>query len=330
MKFISAIVRGVFQILASILGGVFILISIAFAILALFLYLEDGSLPWVDNTAFDLPLFLNWIDYTGHDSNLFAFALVAVLLIPVLLLLYSGLRLIFGQQVRVTSAYPVLLLSWLAASITLGVISARIIKDNDEVHTEKKFETFIIPDSTQSFILQDGSPYNKKLENSHSRPHFLFEDDIRLPLFREKETFYGKTELEIHSTKDSVVSIYTILESRGESYLEAKNKTNSIEYAIISDTGFCKISSYFTITDPVGWRNERLIFRVFLPEGSTINVSPQLQPCLTYPRGTGSSMENKSFRNQNGHIRSKKTISPSKTTPSPISSVFEPNHILVL
>lgn len=277
-------IGAVLRFFASVFGGILLVLGILTGIaLILLTQIGDGRVFGGFVPAKDLSALMDWVSLSGHDAGLLAISLAIIVFTPIAIILYTGLRLLFGTQVRIPSAYSVLFSILVIASAVMAFLMIRITNDIHEDHSEKAVEERLIAGADRSLIIRIAESDLASLRQDDTYRYFLFDEEARLPVSHNGDTFKGMAELEVRPSRDSLITVQVIREALGADHREALRNISEIPYVLQSDTGECVISGTFLIQSEFGWRNQRLRYILRLPESNSIMLDKTAARILTDP-----------------------------------------------
>ncbi|MCD6180005.1 MAG: PspC domain-containing protein [Bacteroidales bacterium] len=269
--FLINILRIFFRILAILFGIIFLIVGIALSMVFAATYL--GLTPAIQFEEFSVeaisfPAFLNSYIITTPYELILNIALFLVLFIPVVGLIFSGIRLIFnlGRQ-KIFGISAVIL--WVLAIMVAFTLSVKTI---EEFKTESKQIVVNTMDSIRSDTL-NLSVYNlkyyKELEQK-SLGSIYFEDDKLM--FCSDDIFYGNSGLTFSKADNEDFELVIRTSVRGENIEAAKERLKSTKYHFKIDGNNLEIDPYFTLRLNEKWRDQEVTFEIKVPEGKTLFI----------------------------------------------------------
>lgn len=273
---IIAVIGVIFRIVGAIVGVVVILLGVLLLttlVTALFFGPVSISSPF-NAWLFSCPHFFSVVFTTHWMTSLATIALVLTAGIPLVVLIYIGLKLIFNFEGRLRGFGIFLFFLWmvgLALSIFVSINAAREFTAHRSIRTEHVFEA--IPSST---IYLDLNQQSGQMISTNDYPFGILglwdtsqmeaTGDIRgIPRFRIRE--HASDEVKLIVTK----------ESRGGSYLRATQKTENIDYTFSQQDSLLRLDPFFSFNKSDGWRVQKLLIELMVPEDKTVEISPQLR-----------------------------------------------------
>ncbi len=198
------------------------------------------------------------------------FWLVAMLLffvvgIPFFALFILGLKLLVNNLKSIgTTAKIILFVVWIFSIIGLGILG---IKYGTEQAYDGDFITEqVLPiqrGDTLKIAMLTKNPYEHRSRRGNSFEIKLNEDN-------EKIIYSTDIRLIVRSTKDSIASVFIEKKSEGNSFIDAKNHAEAIDYNYTFKNNTLTLDGYFTTSVAQKYRDQEIEFIVYLPEGTIL------------------------------------------------------------
>ncbi|MCD4774099.1 MAG: PspC domain-containing protein [Bacteroidales bacterium] len=266
--FIS-IFKGILKVIVVLIG--IILVIIGFSLIITFFAAFFGWGGFVifghhDLLAFDFPFFFDLM-LPGDNPGLFKASIMMVLGIPLLMLLYGGIRLIFGvKRTRFVgmTAFNV----WLIGLIILVYFSFTTYKSyRSDATVETNIEiTQPISDIVYLSIYNDG--YFDTFDHDES-----FEIDDWNMIITNEGNYYLLPTLEIKKSDSEKFELIEYSYARGSSRIDAKDRAENTEYDIAQTDSSFIFDPYFEISDNLQWRGQELNLVLKIPVGKKIHFA---------------------------------------------------------
>ncbi len=257
--------------LAILFGVIFLIAGIAMSIVFAATYL--GLTPTIHFEEFSVeglsfPSFIsNYIITTPYELIL-NISLFLVLIIPVIALIFNGIRLIFnlGRQKILGISTIVLWVVVLMVTFTLSV------KTLEQFKTESKQVIVNTLESVQSDTL-NLSIYNQHYykELQHKSSGIIYFEDEKLILSSE-DIFYGNPQLDFSKADGENFELVIRTSVRGEDIVEAKERLKNTKYYYELKDNSLNIDPFFTLLDDEKWRDQQVTFEIRIPEGKFLYI----------------------------------------------------------
>ncbi|HBH85818.1 MAG: hypothetical protein A2X05_13025 [Bacteroidetes bacterium GWE2_41_25] len=202
-----------------------------------------------------------------------------VLILPLLALIYWGVKMIFWFRANDGAISLILIVVW-----TLSLTALVILLFSEEVSfAEKSRSTSKIPLNNPSdtiHILAANRVSDLITENTLP----FNTEDYSVLINNEKMELYISPELEIENTSEEPSGISVKMESYGSNEIKAFNNTKELiyNYNISGDTIF--FDDYFTIPAGRRWSVDNIEITINLPEGTILRIDSSLERLLDMNR----------------------------------------------
>lgn len=261
----------IIQILKAIIKFAGFVFAIAFgfaAVLILILFFigifpsHDLILNNFNGFAFySFPNFFEFVYASSSDINLAITSLVIIFLVPVIAILYSSLRVIFGIKNRIPYMGFAFTVIWITGLI-LGSISA--IDLSKEFSYQDEIETVLRTDSISSdtlFVkLQDMNL--RSIDKSDAS--IMIEDEQEF--FMMKEQMYVLSNVSTFEHDKDYFEIVIEKQSRGENNRKANALAKNIEFNYSLNNNQFKFSPYYIINKDDKLRGQDVEIYIYYPE----------------------------------------------------------------
>ncbi|MDP3463963.1 MAG: PspC domain-containing protein [Bacteroidales bacterium] len=273
------------QIIARLFGIIF---GSLFLGIGLLLFLVIGSLfwGWDDISMFsdaELPVlggeYLWQLLLSGPLSiSIAPVALGAFIIIPVVMLVYAGLRLLIGEYFRVQGLGSVAAGLWIASLIGIVYIGLSMgldMKEKYQVDEKVITESTALP--SHLVVTTDGNSNRQGI-----RELAFFEQRFSLSLPNDSSVVVGKPAFYIDRTREAQAWLEITRMARGKTTDKARERAENILYPLqFSDSSLVLPLTYgFPSEDKL--RDQKIIIRLYLPEGEIITLDNTIKPLLTW------------------------------------------------
>lgn len=274
---VGRVLTGIFKAAVKVIafiGGIFLIIigaSLVIFFILLNTGINDGIHP-IDLT-FSIPMIFHYTQLQGSWLHHWVNFLVFVL--PILAIIYLGLKLLFSWQFSDRKIWISALLLWilgLVLWIVLAVVAVKNIKNENMV--EEKMQFMSLPGRT--LVLEVKEPW---LHNATSK-HELKINDRTLYYINQKNEIVGKSELVIERAQGNEVEVLLEKNARGKDELEAAEWARKIAVQLSQVDSTLYIPAFFTLHDRKEWHAQQLKVTVKVPVGQTLFISPKLKDIL--------------------------------------------------
>ncbi len=263
------------RIILIIIGVTFVLAGFTslFSFIIIFVFKYPGAFA-IDTGEFNLaylPDFLNYI-VTPAMVPLMTTLIVLVVSIPLLAMIYGGIRLIFWFRVRDGYVWLIGLIVWVLCVASLAIISV-----NEGISYAERGETtsleYIGPTPDTLYIMA-----GEKISDLNADKEISVTDNFyKIYIDDKKDLVYIRSRLDIYPADNNSTRIEIERESSGTSRLNAESNASRLKYdmKISGDTIF--LDEFFMIPPDSKWSFDEVSVDVFIPEGTIICMDETAQ-----------------------------------------------------
>lgn len=204
--------------------------------------------------------------------------LFLVLAIPVVALIYTGIRIIFRFKARDGVIGGIAGAVWIVAAIILAttvLMQARTMTIRDSQQISVNLEATHSPDRTIYLNANDSSGWNSISEGRIY--NFL---DYSLTVRSDERHITGRPNLVIIKTNNDEPSLTIIKDARGMSRPDARQNASEIIYSYSVSDSILTIAPRFQLPEDAKWKGQIVTLKLCLPEGYAVNIDKSLQDIL--------------------------------------------------
>lgn len=207
----------------------------------------------------------------GTSITLFTIGIIVVIAIPLMLLIFAGIKLIFNFKTNNKIIGFTALAVWLAGIILLISLSFSQIKGYMHSSTRHS-ETQIIEN------LNSDTLYLKCANNigdNWFEGHFDI-DNVKVYISDDKEMIVGEPTLDVERSYSDKFEIKLKKKARGRTLDQAVDNAENIEYKWNQSDSLITFDQFFSLGEESKWRNQRLHITVKIPEGKVIYLDDSM------------------------------------------------------
>lgn len=252
------------RLIASLIGIFFIFIgvSVTFALFISFfpfshaVNFSDFGIPTMS-----IPQFLDLILVGGLSKTLAIIGLAIFVAIPMVMLIYSGLKLIFNWRHRVRFLGISTFLVWICGAILLAIITAEILTDRAESDTVVVNSTIAQPKNNTLYLdlAVDSIPQNFKISEKCSN------FDSKNRLFKNEPINFGAPRFIFKKSENDLFKVVIRKYSRGKDFMVAHNQANVIEYQFTQVGDTLMFNPFFNWTQSKVWLQQSVDVVLYCP-----------------------------------------------------------------
>jgi phage shock protein PspC (stress-responsive transcriptional regulator) len=278
---IGDIGRVFLRIFLIIAGTIILLLGIALTIAYLSIVFRFPMITLMDHAGvhtFPLYPVIDRIFDNDADLRTFATGLMVLAGLPLLMMLWGGIRLIFNlARTKFVSGLAGII--WLCALVITLVFGFKVA---NSFHYQGNFSKESILEITKPDTLQLVT-----IRNLPQTPAWNHSDMIEIPEWRlavseDANVFYCIPELKIKPSSDSTARLIVTTSARGPFSREAAEKAENINYKwhLKSDTLY--LSDSFILSKEEKWRKQETMLQLYLPVGTVFHIDKNMSPILGY------------------------------------------------
>lgn len=215
----------------------------------------------------------------GHaGSNMFFTTGMLLLLgIPLLMILYGGVKLIFGlERTRYVGIFAFNL--WLIGLILTGYYGFKIAKSFSQHGVHQESVNIDIPQN-QPLILDVGN--DKIYDRIYRYDDYVEVDEMNMILTtREDDLYFGLPKLEIKKSSGDVMELEFYYRARGKSERHASERAENIVYRYYIEDNQITFDPFFKLMDREIWREQQVEMVLKVPEGTYLQFSDDMYKVL--------------------------------------------------
>jgi phage shock protein PspC (stress-responsive transcriptional regulator) len=212
-----------------------------------------------------LPDFLNYI-VTPRMVPWIKCLIVSVVSLPLLAIIYGGIRMIFWFRVRDGFLWLAFLVFWVLSAAALSIILFDEGISFAETAKTTSSDTYFKDKYDTIYVL----PARKLTDMQIDKEIIIPDEFCNVYISDSSKTIYIKTILDISPCEDKTAKVEIKKRSAGRSRMEALDKAEKLQYnfKITGDTLF--LDEYFTLPDDRKWSFDKVWVKLYAPEGTII------------------------------------------------------------
>ncbi|MCK4663604.1 MAG: PspC domain-containing protein [Bacteroidales bacterium] len=273
------IVRIAFKIVLIIIGIAFIIAGISMILSLLGAFIFSGF--YFSPTFLDLhhmiyiPDFMN-LFVNAESITLFSISLFLLIIIPVIAILYGGLKLVFRFKANDKAFWLTSLFAWILSLMIL--ISLSFIELKNYSTKGKNKEIHIIENTVSEVLYID---INNSDFNENDDTYIVEEDDFIILSDENNSKIFIRPKFDIikNSNIDNIQLIIK-KEARGKNKREASKNAERIIYNWVQQDSVLKLDPYFTLPEGEKWNAPGIELILKLPEGKSVFLSEDMEDII--------------------------------------------------
>lgn len=273
--------RIVLRVFLIFLGVFILLIGIALSAVYLSILFKFPVIAIMDHSgmqAFPLYSIADRIFASDHDLRTFVTGLMIIFGIPLIMMLWGGIRLIFNIP-RVRFLAGIAGFAWVCAfiiTLIFGIKVANSFRYPGEFSKESALQV------NQSDTLHIISDRHLPEDTNWERSGIFYLPEMRVAIGNGDEIIRGIPLIKFKPGNDSTGRIIIFATSKGAFKNEANENAEKVDYNWQQKQDTLVLSDSFIIPDNIKWRKQDVRVEVLLPVGTTITIDKHLRPYLGY------------------------------------------------
>lgn len=259
-----------------ILGVVLVMIGI-FSLLGFLgaFFFNVAFLPALSfgNFHSDIPGFFDFFA-SSTSVSLFSIGVFSVVVIPLLVIAYAGIKLLFPFKVNDKLFLLTLLFTWiLGLLLMIGSVllegknftTKEIVKERHDINAS--YSTLYLHLTPMSF-------------ESFNKPIIEDEDYVLVENESGEKKMFIQPKLDIRKSYDDDFEIILMKSARGDSRESAARNAKNIQYVWNQKDSSVFLNEYYAIQEGTKWRVPQLKIIVKVPEGKQVFISEEMEKLL--------------------------------------------------
>ena len=264
---IGRIILVFFKVILFIIGIAFIIAGVSVVMGLVGLVFFRGSffpVQWWHSTFYSFQDFFGSFTHPGN-TTLFMMALFLAIIIPVIALIYGGIKMIFRFKAKDKTIGLIALVLWILSVIFLVTLAA--YEGSSFLNSAWKKESNYLKefDADTLWISMQSNPDIPGFNDN------WFEDNKEdWNIISGVDKAYGKVALDIEQTDGDEFEIVVYKRSPGRSVIQASLNADHIDYGYSQDGPRLVLDPYFSLDKEYRWNGAETEVNILVPEGKYI------------------------------------------------------------
>jgi hypothetical protein len=275
--------RLILRIFLIFIGFIILFMGIAFSVLYLSILFKFPVLTVFNDADIQLfPLYavIDKVFASDGDLRTFVTGLMILIGVPLVMMLWVGIRLIFNLP-RVKFLAGAAGFVWICALIITLVFGIKVANSFSKTGEFARQVPLKIDKTDTLYVKSDGT---LPPGNGWERSGMYYFDKARVAIINDTQVIYGIPLLKFKLSNDSTGHINVVTLARGSSTMNAIETAEMVDYKWKQNGDTLFLSDNFTLHGENKWRMQKTRVEVLLPEGTAVNIDPGLQPMMGYHR----------------------------------------------
>ena len=248
---------------ALIISGVFIIVAITSA-------LFWGHILWP--FTFNSFIFPTFLSATGTlSTTLFLIGMLLTITIPLILLVYAGLLIIFKFKTNNKLIGFGLLTAWIIGLVILFATGINQVKTHSETSNYYQYKKLDELKSDTIYLQTSADTLNNYTEKK------LIFNRYKILVINNKNYLFGRPRFNIVQSTNDKCELKIKRISNGASEKDCINNAKNIIYNWAETDSTVVFDNYFTIDSKQEWKNQKIYITLKLPVGKVIYLNKNME-----------------------------------------------------
>ncbi len=279
---LGKIVLVALKILLIIIGFAFILtgFSVLMAFLGAFFF-KSAIFPITSFEGIVFPFSTLLQTVTGPiPAFILALSLFLTVTIPLVALIYGGIKLIFNFRAKDRGIGVAALLIWIISLVmllTFGAMEVRKYTSYSTLSDSYLFEEL----PAETLYLRKGDD----VDMTGFRRYFSFDEPFRgFFIGKMDDSFYGGVQMSIRQSRSDDIELAVRRQARGPSGFQSDRNAGNIIYSWHQQDSTLVLDPYFKISEGYSWNFSTVNLTLRIPEGKSIYIDEKMDRIITSAR----------------------------------------------
>ncbi|HXU26387.1 MAG TPA: PspC domain-containing protein [Bacteroidia bacterium] len=260
--------HGIFKVISKVFGALFVLFGTLLFVALLLVLFNVGTVDGLSVNEF-------LHAFTGSDFPMFWFktGLVMCVGIPLCMLVYKGLKLVFG----IKTSYMWLNLSagilWFVGLTLCLYLSLTVASDfSEETLLKTQIDTHFT--NTDTLFIKGSNNYEKNITDLDFE---MDNDRWLINNTTQPSIWWGKPRVKIIASENDSVSVFMIKTAAGKQKTEASLRAKNINYTAALRDSVLLLNNFFSFVNTDKYRNQGVDVLIKLPKNKVVYLDNSLK-----------------------------------------------------
>jgi len=294
---VLVIILEIFVKVILVLTGIVLLLvglSLVVAFLTLVLGFEHQVFFFNSEIIF-IPLndLLNLVTGQADDNVFIKLGLLMLIGIPILMILWGGIKLIFG--ITRTRYVGVLFVNlWLVGLIICMYFGIKLGKSFRYPGNYQESQKLELRSDT---LIDLRIAANEKINKLYNTAEYVEIEDLKMYISNDNgDVFYGIPELRIEKAAGSEISLETIKMAKGKSAREADDRAKGTIYHYMTNSNSLIFDPFFKLPENDLWRVQQVNLLLEVPVGTYLRIDPDMDKVIDKDTDFGYDLAGKTWK----------------------------------
>jgi phage shock protein PspC (stress-responsive transcriptional regulator) len=282
LDFILIICKYFIRVLAIFIGIVFIMVGIFLVVGLIGSFIKSNDVIWISSMGisnFSFPVFLKLFMGSSEQITLALIGLALFIGIPLIMLVYNGIKLIFGFKFRKRFVGISAFTLWFAGLILCLIVGLSILSNFSHKSVIAKKHILIQPPNgfLKVYIKKDNL-----IDSISENETKLVIGQWNLISTNNKNIHFGLPELKVTGSENENFQLIINYSSRGANKEDAENHIKKIDFKFIQNDTSLVLDPYYVLSENEKWRGQNIKMILKVPLWKAIYFSPKTSSMLYY------------------------------------------------
>ena len=280
IDFFLVLLKYFIRVVAIVIGIIFIVVGIFLITGFIISFVRSGDMIWISSMGisnFSLPVFLKLFLSSSQQITIALIGLALLIGVPLIMLVYNGIKLIFGFKFRKRIVGISSLSLWFAGLVLCIIAGLETLNSfsHKSVISKKTTLTQPVNNLLKVYVRED----NKIDSFSEYKSKFVV-GQWNLVSFNDKNMRFGLPELRVIKSENSDYQVLTYFSSRGRDKENAEKTLKKIEYKINQNDTALILDPYYILPENEKWRGQKIKIIIKVPLWKAIYLGAETSPLL--------------------------------------------------
>ena len=271
LDFLVQLIKGILKFFGKFFGVILVILGIVLFMSLMGAFLGFPSAISITDNGFH---YHQWnaevLDFIGTSSqmNWGTLGLILLLGIPLLAMIYGGIKIIFGVRYRNRMIGRVLGTLWLLGLVLSIVIGIQIGKDY-RTYAKERSSIGISQDEAGEVLYLELTK-NQDLVSGYPEYYDDEEEDWSMPLSENGNIMFLEPKFDILRSDNDSMYLEVIKSSQGATKKQSFKRASNISYSVVRKDSVLQFGKFASIFKQDMWRGQKVKLVLRLPVGQTV------------------------------------------------------------
>jgi len=280
LDFFLTLGRYFVRTIAVIIGIVFIMVGIFLVIGLISSFIKTNDVIWISTMGisnFSIPVFLKLFIVSPTQITLALIGLGLFIGIPLVMLVYNGIKMIFGYKSKRRFIGISSFTLWFGGLILCLIVSVSILSSFSHKLVVPKNKDIAQPKNNLLKVYMNKKTFVDSISYEETKFNI---GQWNFVSANGKNFRFGLPELRVVSSENENYQMLIYYSSKGATNEEAKEHINKIEYKFAQNDTSLVLDPYYLLAENEKWRNQNIKIIIKVPHWKVVYLSPETSSIL--------------------------------------------------